>query len=229
MTVINKLSNYTGHTNVRGFLGKIEKTSVRTYSFQFNPSELNIREKTKWDLLSLPGNDLPIATFLHSDPTSIQFSLFLEAVEPSTTMTAQRTTQGTFKGVLQDIDALSTFLRSDIRNETYSASSRFNSAVPIILVLGPLVYNCVLGEVGTKITHWFENLTPSRATISLKLTPVSEDAETDYLELQDKILRTTPITPVITNEDYQSYVSQRVWYSDDVVITDDENYTPTAE
>ena len=213
-------SSYKGRgRNTRGFLCSItNKDELKYYEFQFNPSELGGGDKSNWELFHIPGSVLPVCSFLQTEPNEIAFDLLVDATDKTTAYGTPRRDYrqpegNEFIGVYADIMAISSLgqpnIDPSINDVLADRTVRFTSPAYIILGMGPLIKRCILQGISWKILQWFNNLTPSRAVITINLMPISSGLETDLTLVKENITTTNLLFNKIYSNKIKIFINKK--------------------
>lgn len=180
--------SHTRGNFMKGVIVKDAKGKLSYYTFQFNPTEMGGQNQANWKLYTGPGSLLPIASFLHMNAPTMDLELFVDCTDISKRRAGDGSgplkVNGEFIGVWADIMAAITFLNPNVQQQTFDVKGRFCSPSPVILAMGPVVTRSVLTSVDWKITQWFQDLVPSRATIKLSFSGIASSFQGDFDVLQ---------------------------------------------
>lgn len=186
-------TNYSGGSLerpgfVKGVIVKDVKGDYSYYTFQFNPAEMGGQNHANWNVYSPPGTVLPIASFMHMNAPTLELELFVDCTDISQRRKAGNagplTVNDKFIGVWADILAAITFVNPDVKKKEFNIAGCFSSPAPVILSMGPVITRTVLTAVDWKITQWFQDLVPSRATIKLSFTGIVSTFANDFADLK---------------------------------------------
>lgn len=151
----------------RATVNRVEGGSIAsTWSFMFNPREINRSRKTIWDFMNAPGAVGSAAEFVRVDDQMITFEIFLAANRSG--LDENQIKVYNKYGIRQEIAEIESWGLPSL--EMYIADdTQFISPPTLIFSYGGRSWECVMTNVSIKEYQHDVNLNPTLATASVTL------------------------------------------------------------